>query len=45
MALNDRLAPRLGSGQSKAIFPAGTSGPQTHSVSLRIGEYAKYEKK
>ena len=34
-----------GAGHSKEIFPAGTSGAQTHAVSLKIGEYAKYEKK
>jgi hypothetical protein len=36
-----------GGGTSKVnvIFPAGTSGQQTHAVSLKVGDYAKYEKK
>jgi hypothetical protein len=31
--------------QQKVIFPAGTTGAQAHSVSMRVGDYARYEKK
>ena len=34
-----------GKPQVKVVFPAGTSGAQSHSVSLKIGDYACYEKK
>ena len=38
---------RAGGGkpQVKVVFPAETSGAQSHSVSLKIGDYACYEKK
>jgi hypothetical protein len=31
--------------QQKVIFPAGTTGEKAHSVSMRVGDYARYEKK
>jgi hypothetical protein len=31
--------------QQKVIFSAGTTGAQVHSVSMRVGDYARYEKK
>jgi hypothetical protein len=45
-SLTDTILP-AGGGAPKVtvLFPAGTSGKQTHSVSLKVGDYAKYEKK
>jgi hypothetical protein len=44
-AVIERVLPANGSLPSqREVFPAGTSGPQTHSVSLRTGDYARYHK-
>ena len=31
--------------EQKVIFPSGTTGAQVHSVSMRVGDYVRYEKK
>ena len=47
-SMTETIIPAPASGgkpQVRVIYPAGTSGAQLHSVSLRVGEYARYEKK
>ena len=45
-SMTETIIPAGGGAPKKAtIFPAGTKGVQAHSVSVRIGDYARYEKK